>query len=119
MVDWFAISQVQDWKFLIGPLIDKLFEEPSNAVLVRFLSIINDHFVKAIDVVLKRILSYVKGQKEYVSHYKSEFTRLSLPLTKIENFVIKIPLKVHVVYVWLKPLFLKLHNFLSHRPGMF
>lgn len=79
MVDWFVISQVQDWKFLIGPLIDKLFEEPSNAVLVRFLSIINDHFVKAIDVVLKRILSYGKGQKEYVSHYKSEFTRLSLP----------------------------------------
>ncbi|CAK9319331.1 unnamed protein product [Citrullus colocynthis] len=57
-------QSVQDWKFLIGQLIDKLFEEPSNAVLVRFLSIINDHLVKAIDVILKRILSYVKGQKE-------------------------------------------------------
>ncbi|KAG7037384.1 hypothetical protein SDJN02_01009 [Cucurbita argyrosperma subsp. argyrosperma] len=55
---------VQDWKFLIGSLIDKMFAEPSNAVLVRFLSIINEHLVKATDVILKRILSYVKGQKE-------------------------------------------------------
>ncbi|XP_022967683.1 uncharacterized protein LOC111467138 [Cucurbita maxima] len=55
---------VQDWKFLIGSLIDKMFAEPSNAVLVRVLSIINEHLVKATDVILKRILSYVKGQKE-------------------------------------------------------
>ncbi|XP_023543535.1 uncharacterized protein LOC111803391 isoform X3 [Cucurbita pepo subsp. pepo] len=55
---------VQDWKLLIGSLIDKMFAEPSNAVLVRFLSIINEHLVKATDVILKRILSYVKGQKE-------------------------------------------------------
>lgn len=64
------ISQVQDWKFLIGPMIDKMFAEPSNAIIVRFLSIINEHLVKATDVVLKRVLSYVKGQKEYVTPYK-------------------------------------------------
>ncbi|XP_011653934.1 uncharacterized protein LOC101210197 isoform X2 [Cucumis sativus] len=57
-------QSVQNWKFLIGPLIDKMFAEPSNAILVRFLSMINEHLVKATDVVLKRILSYVKGQKE-------------------------------------------------------
>ncbi|XP_038882126.1 uncharacterized protein LOC120073376 isoform X2 [Benincasa hispida] len=57
-------QSVQDWKFLIGPLIDKMFAEPSNAILVRFLSMINEHLVKATDVVLKHILSYVKGQKE-------------------------------------------------------
>lgn len=47
--------------------MDKMFAEPSNAILVRFLSMINEHFVKATDVVLERILSYVKGQKEYVT----------------------------------------------------
>ncbi|XP_008442244.1 uncharacterized protein LOC103486160 isoform X1 [Cucumis melo] len=57
-------QSVQNWKFLIGPLMDKMFAEPSNAILVRFLSMINEHFVKATDVVLERILSYVKGQKE-------------------------------------------------------
>ena len=64
-----------------------MFAEPSNAVLVRFLSIINEHLVKATDVILKRILSYVKGQKEYVTSYNPYFSPFSLPLTKIENLV--------------------------------
>uniref|UniRef100_A0A6J1DCN8 Uncharacterized protein LOC111019538 n=1 Tax=Momordica charantia TaxID=3673 RepID=A0A6J1DCN8_MOMCH len=76
-------QSVQDWEFLIGPLIDKMFAEPSNAIIVRFLSIINEHLVKATDVVLKRILSYVKGQKEvnegfYIRRKSENYEDISL-----------------------------------------
>ncbi|KAK9291087.1 hypothetical protein L1049_009274 [Liquidambar formosana] len=55
---------VQDWNALIGPLIDKMFEEPSNATIVKFLSYINEHLSEAADVVLHRVLLRMKGQKE-------------------------------------------------------
>ncbi|OMO71598.1 Cytochrome P450 [Corchorus olitorius] len=55
---------VQDWKILIGPLIDKLFTEPSNATIVRFLSHINEQLAEAADLVLHRVVLQMKGQNE-------------------------------------------------------
>jgi len=49
---------------MIGPLIDKLFAEPSNAVIVRFLSSISEHLASATDFVFQRIISYSRRQKE-------------------------------------------------------
>lgn len=48
---------------MIGPLIDKMFAEPSNAIIVKFLSYITDHLAEADDVVLHRVLLHMKGQK--------------------------------------------------------
>lgn len=56
---------VQDWNNLIGPLIDKMFVEPSNAIIVRFLSYISEHLSEVADVVLHRVLFRMKGQKEW------------------------------------------------------
>lgn len=55
---------VEDWKVMIGPLIDKLFAEPSNAVIVRFLSSISEHLTSATDFVFQRIISYSRMQKD-------------------------------------------------------
>lgn len=62
--EFFEISQVQDWNSLIGPLIDKMFAEPSNATIVRFLSYISEQLGEAGDVVMSRVLLHMKGQKE-------------------------------------------------------
>ncbi|KAK8705328.1 hypothetical protein V6N13_048932 [Hibiscus sabdariffa] len=55
---------VQNWNALIGPLIDKMFAEPSNAIIVRFLSHINEQLAEAADVVLSRVVLQMKGQTE-------------------------------------------------------
>ncbi|KAG6694135.1 uncharacterized protein LOC122276108 isoform X3 [Carya illinoinensis] len=57
-------KSVQDWDCLIGPLIDKMFAEPSNATIVRFLSYISDHLGEAGDLVIHCVLLHVKGQRE-------------------------------------------------------
>ncbi|XVE96000.1 hypothetical protein REPUB_Repub02eG0183900 [Reevesia pubescens] len=54
---------VQDWNTLIGPLIDKMFAEPSNATIVRFLSCINEQLGEAADIVLSRVVLQMKAQK--------------------------------------------------------
>ncbi|XP_070052827.1 uncharacterized protein [Nicotiana tomentosiformis] len=60
--EWSKI--VEDWKVMIGPLIDKLFAEPSNAVIVRFLSFISEHLASAADFVFQQIISYTRRQKD-------------------------------------------------------
>ncbi|XP_059462765.1 uncharacterized protein LOC132191689 isoform X2 [Corylus avellana] len=60
-------KSVQDWNCLIGPLIDKMFAEPSNATIVRFLSYISEPLGEAGDVVMYRVLLHMKGQKEWES----------------------------------------------------
>lgn len=40
-----------------------MFSEPSNAIIVRFLSYISEHLAEAPDVVLSHVLLYVQGQK--------------------------------------------------------
>ncbi|XP_028774436.1 uncharacterized protein LOC114731438 isoform X1 [Neltuma alba] len=57
-------KSVRDWNFLVGPLIDKMFADPSNAVIVRFLSYISENLSDATDLVLHQVLLHVRGQKE-------------------------------------------------------
>ncbi|GAV57287.1 hypothetical protein CFOL_v3_00825 [Cephalotus follicularis] len=57
-------KHVSNWSSLIGPLIDKMFAEPSNAIIVRFLSVISEHLTEAADLVLHRVLLQMKGQEE-------------------------------------------------------
>ncbi|XP_004292072.1 PREDICTED: uncharacterized protein LOC101315407 [Fragaria vesca subsp. vesca] len=57
-------KSVQSWNLLIEPLIDKMFAEPSNANIVRFLSHISEHLADAADVVLSCVLRHAKRLKE-------------------------------------------------------
>lgn len=67
---WFFISddnnnfQVEDWHVIVGPLIDKMLAEPSNAVIVRFLSHISEYLADAVDLVFDRLILYMKEQNE-------------------------------------------------------
>uniref|UniRef100_A0A1J3GQ58 Uncharacterized protein n=1 Tax=Noccaea caerulescens TaxID=107243 RepID=A0A1J3GQ58_NOCCA len=55
---------VQNWGSLIAPLLDKMFLEPSNAIMVRFLSCISEHLADTSDMVLLHVLSRMKGQNK-------------------------------------------------------
>ncbi|KAJ8769650.1 hypothetical protein K2173_005253 [Erythroxylum novogranatense] len=57
-------KSVEDWKSFIGPVIEKMFSEPANATIVRFLSCVSEHIADAGDVVLRRVLSHMQEQKE-------------------------------------------------------
>ncbi|KAI3911793.1 hypothetical protein MKW92_045211 [Papaver armeniacum] len=57
-------KSVEDWSIFIEQLVDKMFSEPSNVIIVRFLSCINEHLADAPNVILPRILLYMQGQKE-------------------------------------------------------
>ncbi|OUZ99900.1 hypothetical protein BVC80_9069g4 [Macleaya cordata] len=57
-------KSVQDWNIFVKPLVDKLFSEPSNVIIVLFLSYISEHLAEAPDVVLCHVLLYMQGQKE-------------------------------------------------------
>ncbi|XP_059646314.1 uncharacterized protein LOC132292139 isoform X2 [Cornus florida] len=66
-------KNVEDWNLLIGPLIDKMFAEPSNAIIVRFLSYISEHLANAKDVVFNQLLLHTQGQKKWESRtYSSD-----------------------------------------------
>ena len=45
---------------LIGPLLEKMFSDPSNATIVRFLSCVSEHLADAADLVLDRVLLQAK-----------------------------------------------------------
>ncbi|TYI44394.1 hypothetical protein ES332_A01G232900v1 [Gossypium tomentosum] len=70
---------VQDWNTLIGPLIDKMFAEPSNATIVRFLSYINEQLAEAADVVLSRVVFQMKGQKGIDEDFFSRWETKTCP----------------------------------------
>lgn len=53
-----------NWDALIGPLIDKMFAQPSNATIVRFLSHISSHLAEAADTVLYHVLLHTKAQMD-------------------------------------------------------
>ncbi|KAL3637259.1 hypothetical protein CASFOL_019558 [Castilleja foliolosa] len=57
-------KHVEDWHVMVGPLIDKMLAEPTNAVIVRFLSHISEYLVEVVDAVFNRLLVYVREQKE-------------------------------------------------------
>ncbi|KAH7854589.1 hypothetical protein Vadar_015669 [Vaccinium darrowii] len=58
-------ASVEDWNLLVEPLIDKLFAEPSNALIVKFLSYISEQLADAADVVFHRILLHARQPYEW------------------------------------------------------
>ncbi|XP_043816177.1 uncharacterized protein LOC110622515 isoform X3 [Manihot esculenta] len=64
---------VQNWNSLIGPLIDKMFADPANATIVRFLSCISEYLAEAADVVLYHVLLQMKSQKGINEGFLSRF----------------------------------------------
>ncbi|XP_058207690.1 uncharacterized protein LOC131320827 isoform X4 [Rhododendron vialii] len=61
-------DSVEEWNLLVEPLIDKLFAEPSNAIIVKFLSYISEQLADAADVVFHRILLRTRQPDEWKSH---------------------------------------------------
>ncbi|XP_010516375.1 PREDICTED: uncharacterized protein LOC104792046 isoform X2 [Camelina sativa] len=57
-------STVQNWGSLIKPFLDKMFMEPSNAIMVRFLSCISEYLADTSNMVLLHVLSHMKEQKK-------------------------------------------------------
>ncbi|KZV50268.1 hypothetical protein F511_23254 [Dorcoceras hygrometricum] len=60
--DW--AKNVEDWNAITGALIVKMLAEPSNAVIVRFLSHISEYMAAAVDVIFDRLLSHAREQKD-------------------------------------------------------
>ncbi|CAA2969441.1 uncharacterized protein LOC111378014 [Olea europaea subsp. europaea] len=54
---------VEDWDVMVGPLIDKMISEPSNAITVKFLSYISDYLAEASNLVFHRIILHTRGVK--------------------------------------------------------
>ncbi|XP_004308739.1 PREDICTED: uncharacterized protein LOC101304629 [Fragaria vesca subsp. vesca] len=75
-------KSVQSWNLLIEPLIDKMFAEPSNANIVRFLGHISEHLADAADVVLSCVLMHAKRLKEMDD---SSFSRLECQTHKSDD----------------------------------
>lgn len=50
---------------MIGPLVEKMFSEPSNPIIVKFLSYISDHLGGAADIVFQQILLHTESLAEY------------------------------------------------------
>ncbi|XP_024965631.1 uncharacterized protein LOC112505833 isoform X4 [Cynara cardunculus var. scolymus] len=63
---------VKNWKLLAGPLVDKMFADPSNPIIVKFLSYISDHLAGVADVVFQRILLHTESQTEIDESFLSE-----------------------------------------------
>nr|XP_043612330.1 uncharacterized protein LOC122584038 [Erigeron canadensis] len=73
---------VKNWKLLIGPLVDKMFAEPSNPVIVKFLSYISDHLGGVADIVFQQILLHTESHTEIDESFLSE-----LDMSHTENNV--------------------------------
>ncbi|RDY02152.1 hypothetical protein CR513_14431, partial [Mucuna pruriens] len=66
-------KSVQDWNFLIGPLVDKMFADPSNATIVKFLSYISENLANVADLVFHHVLLHVREQKEIDESFLSRW----------------------------------------------
>ncbi|KAK4755413.1 hypothetical protein SAY87_009170 [Trapa incisa] len=60
-------SKYVDWRIMAAPLIDKLFAEPSNAIIVKFFSYISEYLADVEDIVLTRVLMRMREQEELAS----------------------------------------------------
>ncbi|KAL1312396.1 hypothetical protein HN51_039011 [Arachis hypogaea] len=66
-------KSVQDWSFLIGPLVGKMFENPSNATIVKLLSYISEDLANVADLVLHHVMLHVRKQKEIDESFLSRW----------------------------------------------
>ncbi|EPS65003.1 hypothetical protein M569_09775, partial [Genlisea aurea] len=48
---------------IAGSLIDKMLAQPSNAIMVKFLSLITEYLAEAVDVIFRRLILYMRDQK--------------------------------------------------------
>ncbi|KAH9302150.1 hypothetical protein KI387_013733, partial [Taxus chinensis] len=55
---------VQDWDSLVKMLLSKMFAEPSNPIIPRFLGQISDHLADVANIVFRLILSHMLKQQE-------------------------------------------------------
>ncbi|XP_023752977.1 uncharacterized protein LOC111901348 isoform X1 [Lactuca sativa] len=63
---------VTNWKLLVGPLVDKMFAESSNPIIVKFLSYISDQLAGEAHLVFQQILLYTESQTEIDESFLSE-----------------------------------------------
>ncbi|XP_023637799.1 uncharacterized protein LOC17887274 isoform X2 [Capsella rubella] len=77
---------VQNWGSLIKPFLDKMFLEPSNAIMVRFLSCISEYLADMSNIVLLHVLSHIKEQNKVNEIFicRSD-TKISIDKTKSEK----------------------------------
>ncbi|GLJ22075.1 hypothetical protein SUGI_0413790 [Cryptomeria japonica] len=55
---------VHDWDSLVKMLLSKMFAEPSNAIIPRFMSQISDHLADVANIVFRHILPHMLKQQE-------------------------------------------------------
>lgn len=78
-------KSVQDWNFLIGPLVDKMFANPSNAIIVKFLSYISESLADVADLVLHHVLLHVREQKEIDESFLSRWEQRTYTSDEFEE----------------------------------
>ncbi|XP_057438694.1 uncharacterized protein LOC130730649 isoform X1 [Lotus japonicus] len=66
-------KSVQDWNSLIGPVVDKMFTDPSNATVVKFLSYISEDLANVADLVLHHVMLHVREQKKIHESFLSRW----------------------------------------------
>ncbi|KAE9590737.1 hypothetical protein Lal_00023286 [Lupinus albus] len=78
-------KSVEDWNSLIGPLVDKLFADPSNATIVKFLSYISENLANVADLVLHHVLLHAREQKEIGESFLSRWESRSYTSDEFEE----------------------------------
>ena len=56
--------QVKDWDDLIGLILEKMFSEPANPIMPRFLSQISKHLSDHAQTVFKHVFTFMSGQSK-------------------------------------------------------
>ncbi|XP_042048334.1 uncharacterized protein LOC121794300 isoform X1 [Salvia splendens] len=88
-------KRVEDWHVIVGPLVDKMLAEPSNAVIVRFLSHISEYLAEAVDLVFNRLILYMSEHNDVNDSYskgkgESRETDSNSEALKHENLFIRL-----------------------------
>ncbi|XP_027939676.1 uncharacterized protein LOC114193892 [Vigna unguiculata] len=78
-------KNVQDWNFLIGPLVDKMFADPSNATIVKFLSYISENLATVADLVLHHVMLHVRDQKQIGESFLSRWEQRTYTSDEFEE----------------------------------
>ncbi|KAG2405658.1 uncharacterized protein HKW66_Vig0049130 [Vigna angularis] len=78
-------KSVQDWNLLIGPLVDKMFANPSNATIVKFLSYISENLATVADLVLHHVMLHVRDQKQIGESFVSRWEQRTYTSEEFEE----------------------------------
>ncbi|KAL1549976.1 hypothetical protein AAHA92_17995 [Salvia divinorum] len=88
-------KHVEDWHVIVVPVVDKMLAEPSNAVIVRFLSHISEYLAEAVDLVFNRLILYMREHNDVNDSYskgkgESRETDANTEALKHENLFIRL-----------------------------